>query len=359
MGAVDQELAKFKFTASSSEAITLSTIVVSGAVTLNATGSVQNLRLYGEDGLQTGSAVAGFDTTYATTTHAQAIFTGLSINIPKGTSKVITVKADITPYETAGYATTGQAVKLAILKNYYYSTSMSIAGAGTSSGVALTTGTVTWSVNAGSAPLTTSANATTTQVVANTSDTRGNEFVLYRAKLSIAWAGDTPSGASSPNAAQQIAKFNVTNTANAGGYAATVKYLNFALSSTISNTANTNRILTVYKDSVSTTALGSTTYNNLHMATATDSYTNTGFVDGDITDVDISSGGTKLFIVTLDTTPAASTKSLSVTVPNFNASYNGDHQGAGVFGISWSDGVTTTIVANDNLLPLTYKTFTY
>ncbi len=359
MGAVDQELAKFKFTASSSESITLSTIVVSGAVTLDATGSLQNLRLYGDDGVQIGSAVAGFDTTNATTTYAHAVFSGLSVNIAKGASKVITVKADVTPYETAGYSTTGQAVKLAIMNDYYYSTSMPIGGAGTSSGVALTTSTITYTSNTGSAPLTTVANATTTQLAGNTLDVRSNEFVLYRAKVSIAWASDTPSGVASPSAAQTIAKFVVTNTANVGGYAATVKYLNFALSSTISNTVATDRVLTVYKDSLSTTALGSTTYNDVSMAVATDSYTNTGFVNGDITDVEISSGASKTFYVTLDTTPAASTKSLSITIPNFNAAYQGANQTPGVYGLSWSDGVTTTIVANDNLLPLTYKTFTY
>jgi hypothetical protein len=203
--------------------------------------------------------------------------------------------------------------------------------------------------------LTTESNGTTTQVAAVAGQVRGSEFVLYRCKLAVAWAGDTPSGAASPNATQQIAKFNVTNAANAGGYMATVYAVNISISTTISNTAD--RVLSVYKDSLSTTALGTTTF--ITGATIATTIGNTNFVDGNLTNVEISSGATKTFLVTLDTTNAASTKSLSVTIPSSHSAMVASGTASTRYGILWGDGQTTTIVAHDRQLPLTSKTFTY
>ncbi|MFA6551712.1 MAG: hypothetical protein WCV41_04265 [Patescibacteria group bacterium] len=163
----------------------------------------------------------------------------------------------------------------------------------------------------------------------------------------------------SARADQNIAKFTITNTANSGGYSATVKYLNFSLSGTISNTAGTDRTLSIYKDSTSTTALGTTTFKGTSMASGTAySYSNTNIDNAGMTDVEISANSSKTFYVTLDTTPAVATNSLSITIPNYHVTKS-TLGGVGAFGIGWSDGVTTTIVGNDTLLPLGYKTITY
>ena len=73
--------------------------------------------------------------------------------------------------------------------------------------------------------------------------------------------------------------------------------------------------------------------------------TMTRIADGNFTDVPISSGAVKTFYATLDTTDAASTKTLSVRIPSA--------------GVTWTDGVSTSLTAMVLDLPLVYKSFTY
>lgn len=369
MGAVDQSLAKFKLTADPSESINITELVVSNAVVSGATGTLQNIRLYDEAGVQIGQAVNAFNSaqtsnTLSTTTYAGAKFSGFTYTIPANQSKVITVKADLTTYQDLGITATSKAFQLALVPDYDGTTSgvqLPITGVGAQSGatsvIAVGNFTATTDTAGTTTPLTLEATGTLTQVAVVTGQVRANEFVLYRAKLAIAWAGDTPSGASSPNAAQTIAKFTVQNLANAGGYSATVYAVNFSISTTISNTAD--RVLTIYKDSLSTASLGTTTF--VTGATIAAVMGNTNLVDANMTDVAISSGASKTFWVTLDTTDAASTKSLSITIPNSHVSMAKTGTGATRYGILWGDGVSgsTTIVGNDRLLPLAQKTLTY
>ncbi|PIR92477.1 hypothetical protein COU01_01325 [Candidatus Falkowbacteria bacterium CG10_big_fil_rev_8_21_14_0_10_44_15] len=365
MGATDQTLGKFKFTASSSESITITELVISVNIEKDsgATGTVNNIRLFDVNNVQIGSAVAGFDGTYATTTYAHAIFKSLSLVIPKGTTKVIIVKADLNPYEGSGLTTTGQAIQLAIVPTDYDATTsgsqLPITGTGSQSGQSMTATTLTFTSNAGSIPYSDQTSATSTQLAANVNVVRANEMVLYRAKLMLAWNANTPSGLTGNNSSKQtIAVVNVANTANSGTYPATVKAMNISVSTTISNAAATNRNLTVYKDSASGTVLGTTTYVSTTMAVAGDSYTNTNFLDGDITDVEISDGSTKTFFFTLDTTDAATQKTLSVTIPAYHSGKYGATATNGSYGLIWSDGSTTNIIAIDNI-DIGYKTLTY
>ncbi|MBI5023208.1 MAG: hypothetical protein HZC05_03565 [Candidatus Magasanikbacteria bacterium] len=369
MGAVDQTLAKFKLTADPSENINITELVLSNAVMSGATGTLQNIRLYDEAGVQIGSAINAFNSaqtsnTLSTTTYAGAKFSGFNYVIPANQSKVITVKADLSTYQDLGITATGKAFQLALVPDYDGATSgvqLPITATGAQSGatsvIAVGNFTATTDAAGTTTPLTLEANSTTAQVAAVAGQVRASEFVLYRAKLAIAWAGDTPSGASSPNAAQTIAKFTITNMANAGGYSATVYAVNFSISTTISNTAD--RVLTIYKDSLSTASLGTTTF--VTGATIAKVMGNTNFVDANMTDVAISSGASKTFFVTLDTTDAVSTKSLSVTIPNSHVSMAASGTGATRYGILWGDGVSgsTTIVGNDRQLPLAQKTLTY
>lgn len=371
MGSVDQTLAKFKLTADPSESINITELVVSNAVMSGATGTLKNIRLFDDAGVQIGQAVNAFNSaqtsnTLSTTTYAGVKFSGFTYVIPANQSKVITVKADITTYQDLGITATGKAFQLALVPDYDGTTSgvqLPITGVGAQSGatsvIAVGNFTATTDTAGTTTPLTTESNTTARQVPeAVTGQVRANEFVLYRCKLAIAWAGDTPSGASSPNAMQTIAKFTIENKANAGGYSATVYALNFSISTTISNTAD--RVLTIYKDSLSTTALKTTTF--VTGATIANVMGNTNIVDNVTTDdVAISSGASKTFFVTLDTTDAASTKSLSITIPNSHSAMVKSGTAPTRYGILWGDGVSgsTTIVGNDRQLPLAQKTLTY
>lgn len=352
LGKLDETIAKYKISASSTEAVNITQLVVSllmssttaagasATVNVNTTGTWSNIRLYDNDtGLQIGSAVASFgdNLTTATTTYAHAIFSGLTLQVGKGVSKVIVVKADASTYEAIGLTTTSQFHVPVVLRSYYgVSGNNPITVTGASSGSSLTAVIATTnSVNV--------YNWATGAYVATTT--------LYRTKLTTAWASDTPSGAgSSPAAAQTVAKFLITNLANAGTYTATVNLINLNFSTTISSAlgATMTQALTIYKDTLSTLpALATTYFTSDGAATGSPCLMDdtTGITDANFTDVDISSGVTRTFWATLDTTAAASTKTLSVRI---NTS-----------GITWTDGATTSLTAMGTDLPLTLKSFTY
>lgn len=321
MGSTDQEVAKFKFTTDGAEAITVSQIVVSDNVSSAATGTLKNVKLF-VDGTQIGQTVQ-MDTTLATTTFAHAVFSNLTLTIPADSSKVVTVKADITPYSEGG--TSASTHNLAILPDYDGVTASNQEGVtalGNGSGSSITGA----SLDFGSTP---DAGVTT------------ETMTVYRTKLTAAWASDTPSGAASGGTGATVAKFNITNTSNVGSYAATVRTMNVGMDVTsLSIAAGATRTLSIYKDSLATSALGTTTYGHTNNSNFVDSV----ITEGNFTDVEIAAGATKTFWVTLDTLDATTNSSLSI---NLEA---GD--------IVWYDGVTNNITTV-NSLPLTAKTLTY
>ncbi len=329
MGATGQLLGKFNITSSSTEPINITQLVVSNRASSGATGTLRNIKLIDNDnGQQIGTTVSSFDTTDASGSFVHAVFSNLNLVVPKGASKVVQVVADVVSYDDSGFSTTGQVSNLAILEQYTGAT-YSVTATGASSGTVVLPAVLSSGV---------SFTGVTTDVAYAATST------FYRAKLTTAWASDAPQGASSGSASQTVAKFVVTNLANAGNYTATIKSINFDLSSTISQAAGVNaaRTLTVYKDSLTTTALATTNF----LSTQTFGQTRFETTGADnFTDVSISSGSSKTFFVTLDTSDAAQSKSLSIRIP----------QG----GIVWSDGVSNTITAMGLDLPLQYKTFTY
>ena len=114
--------------------------------------------------------------------------------------------------------------------------------------------------------------------------------------------------------------------------------------------------MTVYKDSLATTALATSNFAAAEKFDGTGpsgsvAAASTRIAESDFTDVDIASGASKTFYVTLDTSDAASTKSLSIRIPAGTASSN--------LGFLWTDGVSTSLTAMGADLPLLYKTFTY
>ncbi|MBI5728778.1 MAG: hypothetical protein HY983_00840, partial [Candidatus Magasanikbacteria bacterium] len=343
MGATDQVLGKFKLSASSTEAISITQLVLSSRFSSGATGTLKNIRLVDDlTGAPIGSAVSSFNDTVAgssaaTGTYSHATFTGLNLQVGAGVSKTITVKGDWTTYVDSGLSTTGQTLALALRASYGGTTGSTnpITATGASSGSSITAtisnyGTINNYGDFGNGGLEGGGAYTATAT-------------LYRAKLTTAWASDAPSGAASPSASQTVAKFVIMNLANAGSYIATVKKVDFDLSTTISGAAaGSSRAINVYKDSLSTTALMTTNY---HTSNSANQVYDTNFTEGNFTDVDITSGASKTFYVTMDTSDAASTKSLSIRI--------------GSSDVTWDDGLGTNLTVMGQDLPLTYKTFTY
>lgn len=322
MGSVDQEVAKFKLEASTSENLNITGMVISDQVSAAATGTLANIKIY--DGTTLIGGPVQLDTTSATTTYAHAVFNNLNFNITAGQTKTITVKADV---GVSTDAVSGSTHTFGILVDNGTLTDEPVTVKGVSSGTVLTVAANTIDLYS------------TTDTAADV-DQVGNTMTVYRTKVSAAFAGDTPTGAATGSSAQTVAKINITNSANAGGHTAIIKYVNLALSTTISNTAN--RALNVYKDNTGTTALATTSW----LSASVQNFGDTAITDAGMTDVEIAPGETKLFIFTLDTTDGTRTGDFSLSV------------GMAAGDIGWDDsaGVTITTV---NSLPLESKTLTY
>lgn len=339
MGLTDQTVAKFKISASSTEAVNITQFIVSARFSSAATGTVRNIRLVDNDtGLTVGSAVGAFNnsvagTSFATTTYSHATFSGLNFKVNAGTSKVLKLVVDFTSYVDGNFSATGQTVEPAVLGSF-------AVGSNTFNALTVT------GASSGSTLTPTISNVGTVSQYGASVGAYGATTTLYRTKLSTAYGDATPSGAASPGAAQVVMKFVISNMANAGTYDATVNLVNFNFSTTISQAAGlgATRALTVLRDSLTGTTLATTNFAT-HQTFSSANSGNTALTDANFTDVVVASGASKTFYVTLDTTDAASAKSLSVRI--------GSSQ------ITWTDGVSTSLTAMGLDLPLSYKTFTY
>ena len=296
LGASDQVIAKFRLSAGPNEAINVKQLTASFLTAAAGDGdAIKNIRLFDVTDpnieKQLGSAVAVLSDTVpgASSTlpsYKHATFYPDSLSIPAGTAKVVAVKVDIASYE-GNFSATGQTI---------------------------------------------------TPVVLSTIDSASSLVALG------AVSGDTiiPAvvNAGIPAEGQVIGKILISNLANAGLYMAQIKYFNVELISTFA-TVSGARYLNIYKDNISTTALGQAVWN----ATPEVSQI-VNISDSAITkNVDIAAGASKTFYITLDTTDAAVGSSLSIRLP----------QG----GIHWSDGLVDDISAMGNDLPLIYKTINY
>ncbi len=325
MGAVGVTIAKlFIATSSSPENVNVSQIVTSFAVSPGAEVFLKNIRLIDNDsGKQVGPTVPapsamvnGKNAQFKNYTHAA--FSGFNLVIPKGLTKTLFVMADFETYGNSGATTTGQTFTPALLTTFSGNAAdVSAVGVGSTSGL-----------------------PAFTVVSANHQDgARAKEITLYRAKLIAAWANDTPSGPSAPSAAQRVAKFVLTNFANSGTYPATIQTINLSLLDS-NITATATRTLYIYKDSPATTELGSFNY-----LAGQRFFGNSAINDANFTDVEISSGSSKTFYATMDTTDFYANSAFSVSVEDT--------------GVVWSDGITKNITLMGRTLPFNFKTFTY
>jgi len=344
-GSTEQVIAKFKISASSTEAVNITQIVLSASSTdaLMATGTFKNIKLY-DGALQIGSTIPGFVDTYTSSTSkntfVSAVFSGLALDILKGGNKILTAKADVTSYDDGGTAAANW--KFGLMSDYNDSDALNtaadcaITATGKSSGTSLTNKVGQW------------YSGTTFPQHGSLISAIGNTMTIYRTKLSIAWSSDTPSGVASPNAAQVLGKFVISNSANIGDYTATVNLVNLSMSQGGSS-CTASRSLIIYKDSMLTANLLATTpyacaagaAPQFKFGSAATEITEANFVD-----VEIAAGASKTFWVTGDTTDFSSgtvTESISLYIA--------------AAGITWTDGVTS-ITAIDTL-PLLSKTFTY
>lgn len=326
MGSTDVALATFKLEADAAEKINISEITVSDNVSSAATGTLKNLKLY-VDGVQIGGpAGVNFSDTNASTTYTHAVFTGLSLVIPRSSSKTVTVRGDVT---VADYgALSASTHRLAILANKDSTSDEAVNAKGDSSGTSLTGAALDYS----SSP---------------DADLTGGQMTVYRTKLTVAYASDTPSGVVLSGSTDQIvAKINISNSSNAAEQQAFVKYMNFTISSLgTSKPAATARTLKVYKDSISTANLVATT---TFCAACNTNYSDTRITNGtsnatNFIDTEINQGATKLFIVTLDTNDAdTATDSISI--------------GMAATGLGWRDLSTGSDITASDSLPLLTKT---
>ncbi len=315
MGSTDVALATFKLEADAAEDIIISDITVSDQVSSGATGTLKNLKLY-VDGVQVGQTVQ-LSGTDSTSTYANANFSGLNLVIPRNSSKTLTVRADVTSYDDG--ASAGSTHKIALLVNKGGG-SESIIAKGASSGASITGATLDY----GTSP---------------DADQTANTMTVYATKVSVAFASDSPSGAAGPAAGAVVMKVVVSNSSNVGNYSATVKLMNFAMNSVGFGTTNT-KALTIYKDSIASgNQVATTNYP------AGGQVGNSAIEDANFTDVEIAAGSSKTFIVTLDTSEAGATDSLSV----------GMSQGD----LEWRDSKVTNNITTVDSLPLLSKTLTY
>ncbi|MBI2444215.1 MAG: carboxypeptidase regulatory-like domain-containing protein [Candidatus Magasanikbacteria bacterium] len=344
MGDINQTIAKFALQASSTEPIKITQFVVSARFSPGATGTMKNVRLVDDaTDAQIGGTVSAFSdsvagTAAATSTYSHATFTGLNLEVPKGATKKIKLVVDFTAFGELGAASTGQTVEPVILSAFNVGSITPFTAVGTQSGVSITP-TVSFLTNANQYGLSRGAYAPTT--------------TLYRAKLTVGWDANSPTGASSPNSAQIVGIFTIINKANVEGHTAMVQLMNFNFGTTISQAAGVGatRALTVYKDSVATANQLATTNYAATQTFASANSGNSALRDANFTDFQISSGASKTIYITLDTTDAA-TK--TTTNPNPSLSVRiGSRQ------VTWGDGVSTNITAMGTDLPLQAKTLTY
>lgn len=356
LGSTDQVLAKFKLSEeSNAEDVLIKRFVVAdtfsatGGKIANATGTVRNLKLYnGSTLLGTVASLSAAKNTL--TPLAEFDLTGLAdggFKVTKGTNTVVTVKTDLTPWtDNDGTSTTHRAT--IFHTDYDYTTSgtqdfLDVVGLGSGYAISTTNATATSGMVIGSA-----TGATQQRL-------NGNVMDAVATKLSIAYSDDagkvSPSGLVSKNSEQTVAILKLSNTANVGGYAATVEGMNLDINqSGISITAS--RTLKIYKDSInSDNQLATTTFSGSGSQGL--NYGDTQIPDGSFTDLEIPAGGSKYVYVTLDTSDASVGANDTLSVGIQTAGTGGQDA------VLWNDSKAASSYSEVNGMPLTGRSMSY
>jgi hypothetical protein len=307
MGTTDVEMAKLKFTASTTEDIKISRIKIHDSVG-TAEAGLTNIKLY--DGTtQLGSAVAAFASDYA------------EFNLPtdwiiaKGTTKTLTVKASVGSYPNATSAGT---VKL------------EIAAAGDVDS------------NGANQAIAETVNAAT-----------GNTMTFVRTKITVAKsAGTVPAGVTGRAQDQNVAVISVTNSSTTDGTEAVISDLAVTITKGGTWTTTASSTVKVFKDVA--TAAGLVGYKAFDTGLALTSVALNGWTAGDtnptatsLKDIQIGSGATVSIIITATTLDAPQYGSITASI--------------GSSGMIWEDGVSTGAsgLTTVNSLPVTSNTYTF
>lgn len=344
MGETDVVLGKFKLSASSTESVRITQLAVSDDMSNtyvdNATGALRNIKLY--DGSTLLGTVASFLTVASNTAYAQ--FTSLNIEVPKGSSKVLTVKADVTPFN--GFSITSTRHRMVVKADY-----LEKYGANFDSMTATDNTVQAWGLDSGTQL--TGASLNYGALGTSECDAIGNPFDVFKSKISVAKASDAPSGVHAASSQDTVAKFVFSNV-SPGGYTARIKALSLDVNASgFSLQSDVDTLLEVYKSSSFITA------NRL----ATSDYcagdhcpglnpVDQVWADADFTDLDIGPGSSQTIWVVMNTTSASldssDTETLSVGFSANNVTWDED-----------ADDYSTTYFTELPSTPLTGNTLTY
>ncbi|MBI5913320.1 hypothetical protein HY839_02665 [Candidatus Azambacteria bacterium] len=325
MGQTGQTLATFKLTTGTPEAVNISSITVTdllSATATAATGSVTNLSLWNSAGVQVGSTVASMSSS-AVGLNVLATFNGLTLNVAKDKSEVLTLKGDMNTYPNA---VSGSAHMFKVQGN----------------------GDVT------------AVGATSGQTIAMTGAAiSGNNQRVYRAELTVASAMSNFSGGASTD--QNIGKYRFTNT-SPGNYSITVSDIDLGLSTSKAAAAFTaTRYVTLKRDSVSGATVAKTqlrpgvlyTASALHFSDITSWTVTAGNVGEQIftpftIDASNGTGYVDIYVLADTTDTGASTITISNSL------------GSGNNVVTWGDGVSaSTSVTSVDGMPAIGATVTY
>ncbi|MBI4239534.1 hypothetical protein HY620_00920 [Candidatus Uhrbacteria bacterium] len=362
MGMQDQTLAKFKLTASAVENHTLTRLSIhlsdgDGTADEAAVRSnFQDFELWDVSGATpvkvNAQNVFNASTVGANSDNMDGVvaFSGLSYTLPKDTPKTFALKADAASYPVA------------------------------TSGAMLTFSLQT---DDGADDLTTAvaitgADSGATATVDPAADQLAAAASIYRSKLSVAYGADSPSGASSGQSGQLVAKMVFTNT-SPGGYDITLAKYKPDLASTITIPAaaansTTLRDVIIYRDSIATANALATlrfcTRSTVACAAsagtvtvvgygdnATGSFTTSNVAEAAFTDLVISAGQSRTLWITADTPDAVAGRSFSVNVGSNRGATNNTADDAD--SVNWTDGVTAVIDDLNNVPIAPAKTVTY
>lgn len=350
LGQTGVELARFRFAADAAEAASVSQVITTfqfrdlGGNADTVTGTWRNLKVYeAESGalLSTAATLSSANNTL----HPYATFAGLSWNIPKGGAKTLVVKADLSPFDDGGVASSTWRVEFR--ENYTSNNASaqadeSVTVRGVGSGSDLT--------------------GTTLDIGAATdSDVRGSVMDVFKSKLTLAHASDAPSGVQSAGAEQTVAKFVVTNT-SAGSYTAMLELLNLTITAAGASLTGTSADVNIYKSSVTSANRLSTTDDCSATLgcpsggswAGTAGSNKTSVTDGNFTDTQISAGSSLTLIVTMETNTAGFSANETLTV--------GVGSQAAVQYLQWDDDANDSTGRDYTVstsLPLTGKTLVY
>lgn len=287
MGTTGVELLRFRLEFNAQEEVWLDTVTIKDEMSSLQNGSLKNFKLM--NGMVEYAGVSALSIQNSSATFGE--FGGEITQWPKGNYAVtLAVRADVTAYADGGMVSFGHRL--------------------------VVTG----------ATATTKSGAKVKVQIASNNQPAGNPMTIRRAKLSVAWAADSPSGVLPANNGLVIAKFVATNGANVGNYSASVDRIIMAVNP-VNMTLGSQNTIRVYADSVYGPLLATYSYISGYQ---TLDFKDWGLPNGSMSKLEVASGTSRTFLVTMDLA------GVSWKLPAGNIWVGITNQG-----VQWSDGVVS------------------